>query len=675
MFDILTDAWAHPGAVHAPILPLDITHLTAESIDDVLSNLHKYGFDSLLIRCDSHITLKHDLLDALFAGAKRRFMPIFADESVVCAAVGCTDDGLRKYNPMLSAHCLALVKECDINEAECETVLEFYMVMKDGCLVDVQKNLDNVEDASQYEKYRLVMKSADGIDILCPECAETFLYGAYSRFIDEYLSTSSGALVGIYTNRLLKYTNNEIFWSFDMLDDLYKLGCNERMLVSLFIGGDRRSAKEGHRLYVKALNERLDKAFCSPASELCGKSSLAFMGDAPQMFASGCARRMTLPMWSREGYADESENTENIISAIRFLGDTARGEGFTGAVYRAVSTDADSLVRELNIAFTAPMTLAVFPECFSNTEYLEKIGLGRAEMKRLCAKIKRESTVATSCGCHTDIAVLCDGDVIPYSGAEKLRSMGVEFNFISKEQLLEKAHIHHGKILIDKFEYRTLLWDQRIRTEPEELIKIGEFATFGGALYRGGAFGDYAKKKLKIVPELPSLPSQVKICRLDKCGYTFLRLANPTDECISVKLDCLEGQYYALDAENGKNYAVFACDVIRLLPGEMRSFILNPIKSSEKDNSCAVLSEIVALKNGDNNIEISSDNAIDAVIELDMLGGKYADIEVNGKRQHRILYPAYSLNVTDELCNGVNSIRICAGDALSGALLRIKKGK
>ncbi len=672
MFDILTDAWAHPGAVHAPILPLDITGFTAADIDFELSTLHKYGFDSLLIRCEADAEITKELLDALFAAAAKRYMPIFVDESVAAAVVGCSDRALVSYNPMLAAHRLVLVSEAEAASLAGERVLDVYIALEDGRLCDVKGELDAESDGSGYEKYSFVMVSTDGLELLCPECAETFLYSTYSSFIDEYAASSNGAFVGLYTRRLLEYTGDVIFWSFDMLSDMLALGCTEKMLVSLFIEGDRRSEKDGRRLYLKALSSRLDRAFCTPASELCGHASLAFMGDAPQLFAAGCARRFTLPMWSREGYPESADNTEDVLSALRLLGDTARGEGFTGAVYRATATNADSLVRELNAVFAAPMTLAVLPDCFADTQMLEGLGLGRAEMKRLCMRLKRESTVGTSCGCHTHTAVLCDGDIIPYTGAAKLRSMGVEFNFISKEQLLERAHIHHGEILIDKFRYKALLWDQRIRMEPDELVKIGKFATFGGALYRGGAFGDWAKKNLKISDTLRELSSSVTLCRLDKCGYTFLRLANRSEECVSVTLGGESGQCYALDADSGKNYRIGSDEKVRLMPGEMRTFMFDDSQSPITGGECPPLAEVFALREGDNVIPFSRSEAYDAVIQLDSLGGSYVELEVNGKKQPRLLYPPYSLNVTDAMNDGDNSVRVSGDGTPKGALVRIR---
>lgn len=670
MFDILSDVWAHPGAVHSPILPFDITDLKADVADAEVSRLHKCGIDSLLLRCADHAVPTHELLSAIFDAAAKRYMLIFVDESVLCAATSSTDKALVAFNPMLCAHRLALVRENEV-PTNSERVLDIFVKLDNGKLADAREALDEVDDAENYEKYRLVSEATDGLDILCPECAEMLFYSAYQSFIEEYKEASHGTIVGLYTSRLMRYTDDTIYWSYDMLDDMRRVGCSARMLAALFMDGDRRNEKEGRRLYKKVLNARLDLSFCTPASKLCGDASLAFMGDVPQLFASGCGRRFTLPTWSREGYSEICDDRESVISAVRFLGDTARGEGFTGSAYKASGENARDLTKELNYAFTAVPALIILPECFASAEHLEQVGLRREDMKRLVIKIKRQSTLGTSCGGKSDVAVLCDDDLIPYSGSEKLRSMGVDFNFISKAQLLDKAHIHHGEILVDKFKYKVLLWDQRVRMEPDELVKIGEFPTFGGNLYRGGAFGDFAKKNIETDAFLAKCAEKLSVCRIDKCSCTFIRLANLGEDTVTVATDDIEN-CYLLDIDSGKKIPVASNQSLRILPGGAVVMIYDPSgKSNGAKNVEYLPCEIFALGEGENICSVTLESTNRAEIELDTLGGNYVDVTANGHTSHRVTAEPYSVDITNDLTDGTNSVTLASDNGFSGAVLRL----
>lgn len=673
MFDILTDIWAHPGAVHSPILPFDITQLDAQNADAEVSRLHKCGFDSLMLRCDENAAVTHELLCSVFDAAAKRHMLIFVDESVLCGATSCTDSALKAFNPMLSARRLALVKDSDAADGELESVLDIFVKMENGKLADAREDLEDVESTDGYERYRFVTQPADGLELLCPECAELLLYGAYQSFIDEYKEASHGTLAGLYTSRLLQYTDDRIYWSYDMLSDMKALGCDAKMLAALFICGDRRSEKEGRRLYIKALNARLDRFFCTPASQLCGEASLAFMGDVPQLFAAGCGRRFTLPTWTREGYSEICDERESVISAVRFLGDTARGEGFTGCAYRAYSENAKELSRELNSVFTAIPAIIIFPECFARDGYLEKISLTREDLKRLCLHIKRRSTLGTSCGGRSSVAVLCDDDLIPYSGAEKLRSMGVDFNFISKAQLIDKAHIHHGEILVDKFRYKTLLWDQRVRTDPAELIKIGEFASYGGQLYRGGAFGDFAKKNIDIDSFLRECAQAgLSVCRIDKCSCTFTALANTSGETVTVSTPRTSDGCYVFDIESGKRLPCPPDEPMRILPGGALILGYDPsTRESETKAARAPLCEVYSLREGENAVKLTLDSTEYAELELDCITGFYVEITVNGHAAHRIVAEPYHIDITNELCDGENTVSLATDGGFLGASLRL----
>ena len=610
MFDILTDVWAHPGAAHAPIIPFDISALTADDVDSAVSNIHKYGVDTLMLTCVKSDQLSDGVLEAVFAACVKRFMLVFVHESLVASVTGCSDENFTSYNPMLTSHSLILkpASECEANPLD-EIVADVALQMADGKVTDAVMGKDIPEG---YEHYRfLQVSNRKGIDLLCPETSEMLIFGAYETFVNDYKEASKGTLVGLVSDRLKEYNTDEIFWSYDMLGDFLAVGGNVKMLASLFIPSDKRSEKEGVRLYRKALSARLEASYCRPASEWCGRCSLAFAGEVPYRFASNCGRRFTVPVWSRDTFSGNCATDSDIVSGVRFLADVARGEGFTGAGYRAESKDADSLIRELHTAFAGSAALIFLPGEYASAEHLTSIGVRREDMRKMCTYIQRMSTLGTSCGSKTCCAVLCDDELIPYSGAEKLREMGVDFNFISKHQIMERGHSHNGELLLDKFRYSALFIDQRIRLEPAEVMKIGEFASHDGKMYRGGAFGDFAKKNGLVTDSGRECSANLIKYETVKCTCPHLMLVNRTDAPVTVKIPYdTEKVGYCLDASNGKSYplAFETCGeekytTVRILPNSTATFAWDPDSTPSIIEGKNILKEVYALRIGDNLID------------------------------------------------------------------------
>lgn len=673
MFDILTDVWARPGAVHAPILPFDITELSANAADDVISDLHKHGFDTLMLTCKEGAGLAEGVLEAVFAACSKRFMLVFVDESVITSVASCTDEAFRAFNPMLASHVLNLVPA--YASVTGEVVAEVYIKTEADKLCDVCNELPEAEDASSYVKYCFVMEDAKGIDILCPETCEMLIYGAYETFMADYNEAAAGTLVGVVSDRLNQYNVDTVFWSYDMLADYKAVGGDMKMLVSLFIKGDKRSEKEGARLYNKTLAARLEASFCRPLSDWCGRNSLAFMGASPLCFASNCGRRFTIPVWSHEGFASNCESEHDVISGVRFLADVARGEGFTGSAYKARSTDADSLIRELNTAFIGSAAIVILPEVFGNSAHLESEGIRREDMRRICTRIKRRSTLGTSCGSKTNVAVLCDDNFVPYQGAEKLRSMGVDYNFISKAQIMEKGKAHGGELLLDKFRYTSLLIDQRVRLEPDEVMKIGEFVSRGALMYRGGAFGDFAKKNIEVSQFMHDAASSLLVYETEKCSCPFVMLYNNSTDTV-----CLKGTYsdfvgYILDEFSGKKRSISKDNELRVLPGAVLTLAFDPSANISEGEADLPVSQIIALSEGENYFELADTDGVKAFIEIDTIAGNYVDAELNAKKLHRILTPPYTEEVTSTLIAGDNKLILDSDDVFCGAVLRILSKK
>ena len=95
MFDILCDVWSRPGVSHSPILPLDVSKLTAENAESEISRLHRSGLDSLYLI--SRTTVNETVIDSVFAAAAKRYMLVFVDGNRYAGIFIEPDEAMRAY--------------------------------------------------------------------------------------------------------------------------------------------------------------------------------------------------------------------------------------------------------------------------------------------------------------------------------------------------------------------------------------------------------------------------------------------------------------------------------------------------------------------------------------------------------------------------------------------------
>ncbi len=678
MFDILSDVWAHPGASHSPILPFDVSALSADEAESEISRLHKCGFDCLLVYCKEPV-LQDGTVEAVFRACAKRFMLVFADESVIFCDVGCTEDVLRAYTPMLCAHTLRLSdsKDTDMTPFE-EIVASYYVKLSDGVISEAHAECP---EEGEYVKYDVILtEKPDGIDLLSPEASEVTL-SVYESFYEKYKDISAGVLVGIRTASLMRCIPESLPWSYDMAEEFTSLEGTPSMLLSLLAKTDKRSQKEGRRIYGKTLASRLEKCCLTPLSKWCGKNSLAFMGEVPYDFVGTCAPCFTLPIYDDKCFDSAVSTEDERMSAVQCLADAARHEGFTGVVYRSCACDADSLAREAYAATAASMALMMLPESFASAEHLSEIGINAADMKALCLRLRRYSTLGTSCSSKSSCAVLYDDGFIPFSGAAKLRELGVPFSFLSISQCMKRGHSHHGEFLVDRFRYKVLLMDQRVRPDPESVRHIGEFAAYGGTMYRGGQFGDFAKKHLGVSELGREVSKHLYVRKTVKCSHLFEFYANITNEPYVLKHPFEpSGKAYIFDSRNGKCYPL-PCETsleeyvpIRIPAGG--DLIIAVDCDALPDITPAkpkLVSEIHAVASGENVLDVKLQEGSEAVIEFDSFDGGSIDIDVNGTGKYKVIARPLTAAVTEHLADGENTVTVKCCGSVSGGVLRITR--
>ncbi len=677
MFDILTDVWKHPGVVHSPIAPLNVSDMTTDEIEERISSLHKYGLDAILLLCDVG-RLTDGAVEAVLSAAKKRFMLVFVDENVILTDSECTEDVFVSYNPMLASHTIRLARTDDCMLAAVEEIIHnYFLKFNDGVLCDTAETCPEEDDT--YCKYSVILtEKTGGVDRLSFEAGEMFV-SVYDSFLEKYKEYVGASFAGVYTSALTTVTTDTIPWSYELSHEFMSLGATPQILLSLLCESDKRSRKEGARLYSKAVGARVAEAYLEPLSRWCGANSLAFMGEVPYEFIGSCTSAFTLPVYTDRAFDGAVTTDSERMSAVKYLSDVARGEGFTGAVYTVASTDIGEVKREICLAAASGSAMFMLRAEYSDPSYMDASDIRREDMKKLAMSFRRLSTLGTSCSPDTSCLVLCDDGFIPFSGADKLRALGVQFNFTSVSQGFKKGKSHHGEFLIDKFRYNAMLVDQRVRLDSESVRHFGEFAAYGGKFYRGGQFGEFAKKHLGVDEFGKECAKHLTVYTTLKCAHRFELYVNFTDETFTLRrrfLSC--GRAYILDTVSGDKRDLYCrmpaeeYESVRLMPGEcaVLAWDTEVLPNLEVKDEL-ILREIHALKRGENKLFFSFVDGDRAVLEIDETYGKSLDVSVNGTDVERILTKPYTVDLTEALCDGDNVVSLGSAESVNGAVLRV----
>jgi len=289
------------------------------------------------------------------------------------------------------------------------------------------------------------------------------------------------------------------------------------------------------------------------------------------------------------------------------------------------------------------------------------------DYRKIAGYIKRMSWLGIAGTNNPDAAVLCSSEHVPYVPVRPLYEQGYTFNYLTIDDLMEKAYVQDGKICIDRYQYDILLIDGRLRLNPAIVKKVGQFVTEGGKMYRGSAFGSFMRKNVKKTSYFDGeTHGNLRYVHYTKSGCDFFLFVNEGMEeirgrfvtdlsCAAADFNPFTGKTSPMPAEmTGEGFAygitvpAHSVKVIGMNPNAL------PVIGEVKE---PVIAEIIAIADGRMTFDYAPAENRRVKLAFTEIHD-IAEVKINGKDAGRILFRPYECDITDFVTEGVNEISV-----------------
>lgn len=657
MYDIVQEIWKNPGAQYSPYPVWSWKENdTADELVAHLDSFHRKGIDAVIVEMpDCGLTDNLvELFPAVLEAAKKRFMLVMICDSFFAGKNAIIDEEKRAAERVL------MLKPTSERSADDEAIFSVY-VKRDGELLDDVK----IGCGDGYEQFDLVLGygNTTEVDMLNPYSAEKLI----GNVLEKYKTVISGYLgstvVGFYV-RPVKH--NGLLWSYGLEEEWMTLGGDIPSLVSLLIEPKvKKLRREAEFIYNKMLHAKLTSAYLEPVSKWCREHGIGLCGSINGDVADVVlASNFDVPA-SLFGH----DNGDDI--RMKAISDTARHRGIAHAAaevncgFTAVSPD--KLMCEINRAITFGSSMVIQDDFSSDIPDNSPVW---CEYKKVASYIKRMTWLNSTGTNEPSCAVLCSSDYIPDVPVKKLYSLGYTFNYLTIDDLMNKAHVHDGEIHIDRYAYKALLVDTRLRLSTEIVEKIGRFVTQDGLMYRGTDFASFAEKHLTKGIRFVSDKNgdDITFLHMTKSGCPFCVMINHSDSVVSGKLitsdnysanrfDAFNGKTtpeYAEMTDNGFEYAISIAEHSSVVIGFDPDSL---VRLKNEEEQTLTLAEIKSLPVWDSMLFDVREDTKKVVIVAEDINGVTA-VKINGENAGRFIFRPYSIDVSKLVNIGENKVEL-----------------
>ncbi len=715
MYDILTNIFKNPGNAFSP-LPLWYLNakITPEEALRQLSEFHIKGVNGVVV-CPrmgfdpeiDYLSEKYmNLMEQIAAtAAKKRMLLVFNDEAM--GPTGSAHGNVVRANPLFAARCIFAVPAGSHILKNGEEVL-LTLPLTDKFTIPTEgehtANYDFILGFTGGTIRGIRPDEDDGMpnapkaaDLLNPDAVDAFIENTHAKYHARLGSYFGTTIIGfrnaapVPAGRCADMTD-KLPWTYDLLDDFRAEGGDESHLAALLLPTtDKRKKRDGVYIYHRTIRRRMGSAYYSRLSDWCVKHGVALMGYPAD--DCDCLKYFDVPGGISHRRIDGETTGEGLSATDAVLtkcaADTARHMGasraacqcFGGGGNNPWAFTADDMFRELNFLFARGINM-IHPNAFhyalAPTEKTPDVGMHSIwweNYKPIAGYIKRMGWLNTMNHNNPCCAVLCSGDFIPMKAAAGLFENGYTFNYITMDDVMNRAHIHDGKLMIDRYQYDILLVDSRLRLTPAIVLKLGRMVTEGGKMYRGNDFLSFIKKNVKKTSYFQSARKEdpntkhIRFVHLTKSGYPFFLCFNEGNETVTGhivtdrsglcnRFDPFTGEVHEWKGElcpDGIRYPVTLHPNTVVILGINTDVLPNLGKNPEK-----TVSEIVALNVADGKEASFEYHPAEGKTCLLTFGEVHdgARVTVNGKQAGFLAFAPWELDITPHLIDGVNTVSV-----------------
>ena len=716
MYDILTDIWRNPGASYSP-LPFWFWNDTLDRDELVrqMDDFHRKGVDGFVIHPRMGMAGVEYLSDEYFdlvrfvcEEAKKRFMLVVLYDEAAYPS-GSAHGKVVEADARLAARRLYCQPETEPVPEEDELLYRLYLQFEDGKLVS-----SALSPAEGYVGYNFILGYTHGTirgltpdeedgqpnaplaaDLLNAAATGVFLQKTHERYYEVLKEFFGQTVIGIFTDEpsvtgRCARMKGGIAWSYATMEYFMNEGGEIEQIAPLFFETkDNKLGREAKYVYQNALRKNLCEAFYAPMSDWCREHGIALMGHPAESHETATMKYFQIPgqdlVWRMVEPGTELTSKDSVMAKL--AADCARHQGISrssnecfgvcGEAGNPWNFTPDDMMWYLNFLFARGCSM-ILPHAFyyslrtplQSNERPPDVGPGNIwwqDYRKIAGYIKRMSWLGGAGTNNPHAAVLCSADYVPVVPVRPLYEQGYTFNYLTIDDFMEKAHVHDGKICIDRYQYDVILIDGRLRLNAQIVKKLGYFVTEGGKMYRGSAFGNFMRGNVKKTSYFDGETyGNLRFTHYTKSGCPMFLFVNEGLEEIKGRfvtdLSCAAAEF---DPFTGKTSPIagemtdggFAYELT--IPAHCAKVIgMNPdalptLGKTEK----ITIAELTALSADRMTFDYrSADNRI---VKLSFTAvHDIAEVTVNGESAGRILFRPYECDITKFLHDGENEIAV-----------------
>ena len=468
---------------------------------------------------------------------------------IAAALAEMTADGTCRYTGFAT---MKAMQEAYAQSKLTREAYYFTLVYSKGTIRGIHPDEDDEEP--------LAPKAADLLDI---EAMQTFIHLTHDVYYNRLKEHFGRTIISIFTDEPSIMGRNHlpglIPWTHGFLDHYLNMGGSLDAIPQLF-EKETDTAHDQRLIYKHALNDMLAKHYFKPVSDWCEAHGIALSGHPAGSEDIGMLQYFQLPcqdiVWRyidpdlKNGLTGGHSTMGKCSSdAARHSGKRRNGNECFGACghkddpWDFPFTD---MMWYMNWLFARGVNMLI-PHAFYYSLRDERVNERPPDVGpnspwwdnylEISTYIRRMCWLNTDSVNVTDIAVLCNGDHLPWEPVKALYENQIEFNYL-ETALLEKCTLKGNSINIEKQSYRIILVEDGLLISDAEQAVLDQFEAAGGVILKvSGDLSADALASLKAYNPLAlkptANPADLRITHVIKDGVHFYLLFNESDTAFS----------------------------------------------------------------------------------------------------------------------------------------------